>query len=189
MNGTPKYPAELRERAIRMVQEHRGDYASEWAAIGSIAAKLRIAAPETLRTWIRRAEVDGGQRPGVTGAERERLRRAHAASRDERPEAPQQVVPGCDPGVLGREGLRLPQGHPARARPLPARAAPARGAPGPHGLGEQRLATRVAAGDQLAEELGRVGAARLPPVLQVGTWGASVGQVSPPGAGGLPVTG
>ena len=73
MNGTPKYPAELRERAIRMVQEHRRDYASEWAAIGSIAAKLGIAAPETLRKWIRRAEVDGGQRPGVTSAERERL--------------------------------------------------------------------------------------------------------------------
>ena len=72
-NGTSKYPAELRERAIRMVWEHKGAYASEWAAIGSIAAKLGIAAPETLRKWVRRAEVDGGQRPGVTTAERERL--------------------------------------------------------------------------------------------------------------------
>src|SRR5919198_353349 len=72
-NGTGKYPAELRERAIRLVWEHKGDYASEWAAIGSIAQKLGIAAPETLRKWVRRAEVDGGQRPGVTSAERERL--------------------------------------------------------------------------------------------------------------------
>ena len=72
-NGTGKYPAELRERAIRMVWEHKGDYASEWAAIGSIAQKLGIAAPETLRKWVRRAEVDGGQRPGVTSAERARL--------------------------------------------------------------------------------------------------------------------
>jgi transposase len=72
-NGTSKYPAELRERAIRMVWEHKGAYASEWAAIESIAAKLGIAAPETLRKWVRRAEVDGGQRPGVTTAERERL--------------------------------------------------------------------------------------------------------------------
>src|SRR6266508_624974 len=72
-NGTSRYPAELRERAIRMVWEHKGGYASEWAAIESIAAKLGIAAPETLRKWIRRAEVDGGQRPGVTTAEHERL--------------------------------------------------------------------------------------------------------------------
>ncbi len=56
-----------------MVREHRGEYHSEWAAITSIAAKLGIAAPETLRKWIRRAEVDGGQRPGVTTAEHERL--------------------------------------------------------------------------------------------------------------------
>ena len=73
MNGAPKYPAELRERAIRMVREHRGDYGSEWAAIQSVAAKLGIAAPETLRKWIRRAEVDGGQRPGLTTADHERL--------------------------------------------------------------------------------------------------------------------
>src|SRR5262245_11745249 len=72
-NGTSRYPAELRERAIRLVWEHKGAYASEWAAIESIAAKLGIAAPETLRKWVRRAEVDGGQRPGVTTAERERL--------------------------------------------------------------------------------------------------------------------
>ena len=62
MNGVPKYPAELRERAIRMMREHRDDYGSEWAAIQSVAGKLGIAAPETLRKWIRRAEVDGGQR-------------------------------------------------------------------------------------------------------------------------------
>ena len=73
MDGTSKYPAEMRERAIRMVREHRGDYASEWAAIQSVAAKLGITAPETLRKWIRRAEVDGGQRPGLTTPERERL--------------------------------------------------------------------------------------------------------------------
>ena len=73
MNGPVRYPAELRERAIRMVREHRGDYASEWAAIQSVASKLGISAPETLRKWIRRAEVDGGQRAGLTTAEHQRL--------------------------------------------------------------------------------------------------------------------
>src|SRR5262245_9271541 len=73
MSERTNYPAELRERAIRMVREHRGEYPSEWAAIVSIAVKLGIAAPETLRKWVRRAEVDGGQRPGLAAPERERL--------------------------------------------------------------------------------------------------------------------
>jgi transposase len=82
MTRTGKYPAELRERAIRMVQEHRGEYGSEWSAIVSIAVKLGIAAPETLRKWIRRAEVDGGQRPGVTTAESERVRQLERENRE-----------------------------------------------------------------------------------------------------------
>jgi transposase len=82
MSRTSKYPAELRERAIRMVEEHRREYASEWAAIVSIAGKLGVATPETLRTWIRRAGVDGGHRPGVTTAERERLRQLERENRE-----------------------------------------------------------------------------------------------------------
>ena len=56
-----------------MVVEHRKEYTSEWAAVCSIAGKFGMT-PETLRIWLRRAEVDGGQRGGVTSEERERVR-------------------------------------------------------------------------------------------------------------------
>jgi len=68
-----RYPAELRDRAVRMVFEHELEYPSQWKAICSIAPKLEMH-PETLRVWVRRAEVDGGQRPGVTTDERARIR-------------------------------------------------------------------------------------------------------------------
>jgi transposase len=82
MSRATRYPTELRERAIRMVEEHRREYASEWGAIVSIAGKLGVTSPETLRTWIRRAEVDGGQRAGLTTAERERLRQLERENRE-----------------------------------------------------------------------------------------------------------
>jgi transposase len=64
-----KYPRELQERAVRMVLESKSDYGSEYEAIRSIAAKLGITSPESLRKWLRRAEVDGGVRPGKTSDE------------------------------------------------------------------------------------------------------------------------
>lgn len=81
MSTGTRYPAELRERAMRMVQEHRGEYASDWAAISSIATKLGMT-PETLRKWMRRAQVDGGHRPGVTTDERERVRQLEREVRE-----------------------------------------------------------------------------------------------------------
>ncbi len=69
------YPSELRERAVRMVAEVKADYPSEWAAIGAVAQKLGIGSSETLRKWIRQAEVDGGTRPGVTSEESAEIRR------------------------------------------------------------------------------------------------------------------
>jgi transposase len=66
------YPAELRERAVRLVFEHQGEYPSQWKAIVSVAEKLHIT-PETLRVWIRRAETDSGARPGLSTSDRERL--------------------------------------------------------------------------------------------------------------------
>src|SRR5690349_7345084 len=71
--GRPPYPLEVRERAVRMVFEHQGDYPSQWKAIESIAEKLSIN-HETLRQWVRRAETDAGGRPGLTTDERARLR-------------------------------------------------------------------------------------------------------------------
>ena len=64
------YWVEMRERAVRMVHEHRGEHESQWAAICSIAEKIGCTA-ETLRKWVRRAERDRGERPGLTSAERE----------------------------------------------------------------------------------------------------------------------
>jgi transposase len=61
-----KYTTELRERAVRMVLESRADYPSEYEAIRSVASKLGITSPESLRKWVRRAEVDAGARPGKT---------------------------------------------------------------------------------------------------------------------------
>lgn len=69
-----KYPQELRERAVRMVLEYRADYPTEWAAMKSIAAKLGIGTAETLRTWVRQAEVDAGVRPGVRSEETGEIR-------------------------------------------------------------------------------------------------------------------
>jgi transposase-like protein len=63
------YPPELRERAIRMVAQVRPEYPSDWPAIKAVAAKLGIGSAETLRKWVRQAEVDGGTRPGVTSEE------------------------------------------------------------------------------------------------------------------------
>jgi transposase len=84
MGRPSKYNEELRERAVRMVAEIRPDYGSQWAAICAVAGKLGIGAPETVRTWVRRAEVDGGARPGLTteqAAEVARLKRENAELR------------------------------------------------------------------------------------------------------------
>src|SRR3954467_1940588 len=68
-----RYPAEVRERATRMVFEHQAEYDSQWAAISAIAGKLGMTS-ETLRKWVRQAEIDGGVRSGVSSAEAERVK-------------------------------------------------------------------------------------------------------------------
>jgi transposase len=73
--GRSKYPAELRERAVRMVAEVRASYGSEWAAIEAVATKLGIGTAETLRSWVRQAEVDAGARVGVSSEEHAEIKR------------------------------------------------------------------------------------------------------------------
>lgn len=68
-----RHPAELRERAVRMVFEHQDEYPSQWKAVCSIADKLDVNR-ETLRNWVKQADVDRGGRPGLTTDERARMR-------------------------------------------------------------------------------------------------------------------
>ena len=66
------YPPELRERAVRMVAEVTPNYDSQWAAMSAVAQKLGVGTAETVRKWVRQAEVDAGQRPGATATSRRR---------------------------------------------------------------------------------------------------------------------
>ena len=75
------FSPEVRQRAVRMVLEHGGDHASQWAAIGSIAGKIGCTA-ETLRRWVRQAERDEGLRAGSTTAEQERIKALERENRE-----------------------------------------------------------------------------------------------------------
>jgi transposase len=81
MKKSVRYAPEVRERAVRMVLEHRGERDSEWAAMSSIASKIGCTA-ETLRKWVRRAERDQGIRAGTTSSERERLKELERENRE-----------------------------------------------------------------------------------------------------------
>ena len=71
--SSKKYSPEVRERSVRLVDEHRGDYPSLWSAVESIAPKIGCS-PHTLLDWVRKAEVTGGVRNAVKSEESERLR-------------------------------------------------------------------------------------------------------------------
>ena len=73
MNKTNKFSPEFRERAVRLVQDHRGESPSLWAAIELIAPKIGCVR-QTLLEWVKREEVDSGRRDGLTTSERERIK-------------------------------------------------------------------------------------------------------------------
>ena len=75
------YSTEVRERAVRLVLDGAGEHPTQWAAISSVAAKIGCTT-ETLRNWVRQAERDGGQRPGPTSAERERIKALERENRE-----------------------------------------------------------------------------------------------------------
>ena len=77
-----RYPAELKDRAVRMVAEIRSEHGSEWAAVESVAEKLGIGTAQTVQHWVRRAEVDAGKRPGVSSEAAEELRKLRAENRE-----------------------------------------------------------------------------------------------------------
>ncbi len=81
MARTSRFSQEVRERAVRMVFEHRGEYASEWEAMEPIASKIGCTA-ETLRKWVRQAEVDSGRRGGLTSAEQARIKELERENRE-----------------------------------------------------------------------------------------------------------
>src|SRR5262245_38708457 len=70
---TPRFSAEVRDRAVRMVFEHRAEHTSQWAAIALVGAKIGCTT-QTLSNWVRQAECEQGKRPGATSDEGERIK-------------------------------------------------------------------------------------------------------------------
>ena len=81
MKTQKRYAPEVRERAVRMVLEHQNEHTSQWAAIQSIAGKIGCT-HETLRRWVRQAEVDQGVRGGMPSDERERIKQLERENKE-----------------------------------------------------------------------------------------------------------
>jgi transposase len=81
MRKSPKFSPEVRERAVRMVLEHRHEHPSQWAAVESIAGKIGCV-PQTLHPWVRQHEVDTGQLEGVSTSEVQRIKALERENRE-----------------------------------------------------------------------------------------------------------
>ena len=78
---TNKYSPEVRERAVRLVLDHQGQYESRWSAILSISSKIGCA-PQTLNEWVKRAEVDRGDRTGIPTEMAEKMKALERENRE-----------------------------------------------------------------------------------------------------------
>ena len=78
---TPAYPAELRERGVRLFRENRADYSSDSATYRAIAPKLGCS-PDSLRVWCQQVERDAGQRAGLTSTEKDRIKELERENRE-----------------------------------------------------------------------------------------------------------
>ena len=76
-----RYSKEVKERAVRMVYEHQGEYSSQWSCIRSIASKVGCTG-ETLRSWLRQSERDQGIRPGLSSEDRKRIKELERENRE-----------------------------------------------------------------------------------------------------------
>ena len=81
MGRQSKYSPEVRQRAVRLVIESLPSHDSEWAAISSVAGKIGCTR-ETLRKWLRREQIDSGQKPGLTTSERDRMKELERENRE-----------------------------------------------------------------------------------------------------------
>ena len=81
MKNQKRYSREVKERSVHMVFEHGREYDSQWSAIVSISSKIGCT-PETLRRWVRRAEIDRGERAGITSEDRARLKELERENRE-----------------------------------------------------------------------------------------------------------
>ncbi len=108
MGTSKRYPVEVRERAVRLVFEHRGEYETEWAAIRSIAEKFGVG-HETLRKWVRRAEIDDGRRPGLTSVEAQRVKELEREVKELRRANEMAVSTGGRNGSCGMTQEPIPE--------------------------------------------------------------------------------
>lgn len=109
MDERTRYSPEVRERTVRLVQEHQAEYGSQWAAIQSIAAKVGCPA-ETLRRWVRQDERDGGRRRQARARDPEPTRQGLPAAQGPRPPRPQQIKPAGGQNPAGTPGQQ-PRHH------------------------------------------------------------------------------